>query len=67
VIRAEGEHRIRDEAEQFYADPGTAFGFAGLISTGPTALDNAMAGSLPKKGRIACQPGDRQCAKPKKF
>jgi len=34
VIRDEGEHRFRDEAEQFQADPGTAFGFAGLISTG---------------------------------
>jgi len=30
----EGEHRFRDEAEQFQADPGTAFGFAGMISTG---------------------------------
>jgi hypothetical protein len=25
---------IRDEAEQFQADPGKVFGFAGMISTG---------------------------------
>jgi hypothetical protein len=25
-FRDEGEHRFRDEAEQFQADPGTAFG-----------------------------------------
>ncbi len=29
----EGEHRFRDEAEQFQADPGKVFGFAGMIST----------------------------------
>jgi hypothetical protein len=29
----EGEHRFRDEAEQFQADPGIAFGFARMIST----------------------------------
>jgi hypothetical protein len=28
------EHRFRDYAEQFQADPGMAFGFAGVISTG---------------------------------
>jgi hypothetical protein len=33
-FRDEGEHRFRDEAEQFQADSGTAFGFAGMISTG---------------------------------
>jgi hypothetical protein len=33
-FRDEGERRFRDEAEQFLADPGTAFGFAGMISTG---------------------------------
>jgi hypothetical protein len=27
--------------------PEPVFGFAGLVSTGPTALDNTMAGSLP--------------------
>ena len=32
-IRDEGEHRFRDEAEQFQDDPGIAFGFAGMIST----------------------------------
>jgi hypothetical protein len=26
VFRDEGEHRFRDEAEQFQADSGTAFG-----------------------------------------
>jgi hypothetical protein len=33
-FRDEGEHRFRDEADQFQAEPGTAFGFAGMISTG---------------------------------
>jgi len=45
-------------------DSGTALDFAGLISTGQTALDNTMASSLPKKGRIACQPANCPCAKP---
>jgi hypothetical protein len=34
VIRDEAEHQFRDEAEQFQADPGKVFGFAGMISTG---------------------------------
>jgi hypothetical protein len=33
-IPDEGEQRFRDEAEQFQADPGIVFGFAGMISTG---------------------------------
>ena len=33
-FRDEGEHQFRDEAEQFQADPGKVFGFAGMISTG---------------------------------
>jgi hypothetical protein len=33
-FRDEGEHRFRDEAEQFQAYPGIVFGFAGMISTG---------------------------------
>jgi hypothetical protein len=28
VFRDEGEHRFRDEAEQFQADPGIAFGLS---------------------------------------
>jgi hypothetical protein len=33
-FRDEGEHQFRNEAEQFQADPGKVFGFAGMISTG---------------------------------
>jgi hypothetical protein len=33
-FRYEGEQWFRDEAEQFQADPGIVFGFAGMISTG---------------------------------
>ena len=43
---------IGGEAEQFQADPGIVFGFAGMISTGSgAALDNTMAGSL-RIGRL---------------
>ena len=52
AFRDEGEHHFRDEAEQFQADPGKVFGFAGMISTGSGAsLDNTMAGSL-RIGRL---------------
>jgi hypothetical protein len=33
-IPHEGEHRFRNEAEQFQAGPGIAFGFTGMISIG---------------------------------
>jgi hypothetical protein len=33
-FRDEGEHRFHDEAEQFQANPGIVFGFAGMISSG---------------------------------
>jgi hypothetical protein len=66
-FRDEGEHRFRDDAEHFQADPGIAFGFAGVISTRPTALDNTMASSLPRKGGSACQLGDCPFARSKKF
>lgn len=33
-FRDEAEHQFCDEAEQFQADPGKVFGFAGMISTG---------------------------------
>jgi len=33
-IPDEGEHRFRDEAEQFQVDPGKVFGFAGVIPAG---------------------------------
>ena len=58
MFRDEGEHRFRDEAEQFQADPGKVFGFAGVISTRcVVALDNTMAGSLPleREDQLASQ------------
>jgi hypothetical protein len=33
-MEANTEHQFRDKAEQFQADPGKVFGFAGMISTG---------------------------------
>jgi len=35
-FRDVGEHRFRDEAEQFQADPGTAFCFAGILPAPPS-------------------------------
>jgi len=49
-MRDEGEHRFRDEAEQFQADPVTAFGFAGMISMVP---------ALRKVAPIASRAGTR--------
>ena len=42
----EGEHGVRDEAEQFRGDPVTAFGFAGLISAGRYAARAAADGHI---------------------
>jgi hypothetical protein len=44
----------------------TEIGLPPDVSHLEAALDSTMAGSLPKKGRIACQPGDCPCARPKK-
>jgi hypothetical protein len=53
VFRDEGEHRFRDEAEQFQADPG-------IISTGQWRWTTQWRGAefitepIPKYGEIRC-------------
>jgi hypothetical protein len=56
-FRDEGEHRFRDEAERFQADPGMVFGFAGMISTGSSGAGqhNGRQPPLEREDQLASQ------------